>query len=112
MNVWDVRLKPGHRPAFRVSESWTTGLFVLKGRRGVRDHEGFVAEIGRHARRGRHAVARDESHDDQLIDARVIEKSFEARSDERAVYGLVDRALSGKRRGLGLPFAARLAGPQ
>lgn len=32
MNVWDVRLKSGHRTEFSVPEGWSTGVFVLKGK--------------------------------------------------------------------------------
>lgn len=32
MNVWDVRVKAGHRVEFTVPEGHTTALFVLKGR--------------------------------------------------------------------------------
>jgi redox-sensitive bicupin YhaK (pirin superfamily) len=32
MNVWDLRLKAGHRLRFQVTEGWTTGLFVLRGK--------------------------------------------------------------------------------
>jgi redox-sensitive bicupin YhaK (pirin superfamily) len=31
MNVWDLRLKAGHRVAFDLPEEYTTALFVLKG---------------------------------------------------------------------------------
>lgn len=42
MNVWDVRLKAGHRTEFTVPEGWTTGIFVLKGK--IRLHGG--EEVG------------------------------------------------------------------
>lgn len=32
MNVWDLRLKAGHRTELSVPEGWTTCLFVLQGR--------------------------------------------------------------------------------
>ena len=39
MNVWDVRLKKGHKTAFTVLEGWTMALFVLKGKIRLADNE-------------------------------------------------------------------------
>ncbi len=41
MNVWDVRLKAGHRVAFDLTSGQTTALFVLRG--AIRFDEGTTA---------------------------------------------------------------------
>jgi redox-sensitive bicupin YhaK (pirin superfamily) len=41
MNVWDLRLKAGHRYEFSIPDGWTTALFVLNGQ--IRLSEGESA---------------------------------------------------------------------
>jgi len=46
MNVWDVRLKAGHKVEFLLPDGYTTGLFVLKGLIAVPNSTGGMQEIG------------------------------------------------------------------
>ena len=45
MNVWDLRLKVGHRVAFDLPAGHTTALFVLRGAIRIDDHAVRAAEL-------------------------------------------------------------------
>lgn len=67
MNVWDLRLKAGHRVSFELPEGHTTALFVLRGAIRIDDrHTVRAAEMAVMARDG-NRLAFDVSEDTTLL---------------------------------------------
>jgi redox-sensitive bicupin YhaK (pirin superfamily) len=67
MNVWDVRLKAGHRATFSVTDGWTTGLFVLKGSIRVAEAETVGEAALAVLERSGHAVVLEALEDTTLL---------------------------------------------
>ena len=66
INVWDVRVKAGHRVEFKVPDGYTTAVFVLKGSIQLGSDEVAEAEMAVLAAEGE-AFAFDASEDSTLL---------------------------------------------